>query len=104
MPQHQIRLLNDLATTAGTSQDPLGMDAVRAVARQIVEAVADPDMASSIPLSVARHAVDRDFNMSELIQILDILIAGRKSGRIKKPGAYFLTAARQLYRRNGIQW
>lgn len=101
---HTQRQFNDLTTTAGTSQDPLGMDAVRAVARQIADAVRDPDMNPKIPLKIARDFAERKINASELAPLLESIIAGRMTGRINRPGAYFVTSIKRLYQKHEIPW
>lgn len=99
-----IRELYDRAETAGTGTDPLGMDATRSVARSILDAVRDPKMHPSIAMRVARAITDGRLPKSELAEILDIIVALRTSGRVRSPGAYFMTSIKRLFQRNEIPW
>jgi hypothetical protein len=99
------RLFNDLTATAGTSQDPLGMDTVRAVARQIQNAIRDPKMDPSIAQKVARAVTTRKLGAGELTEILDTVIATREAGRIKKStGALFVHLIKRAFQYNEIPW
>jgi hypothetical protein len=103
-----IRSLNDLTAAAGTSQDPLGMDAVRAVARQIANTVRDEKMAPSITMKVARAVAERKLNASELTEVLDsistIYARSGRAGFKVAPGAYFVSCMRRAFQRNEIPW
>jgi hypothetical protein len=99
------RTIHDLTATAGTASDPLGMDATRAVARQIQETVRDPKMAPSIAMKVARAVTERKLNPSELTEILDAIAAiHARRGFTKGPGAYFVSCIRRAFQRNEIPW
>ena len=85
------------------SQSACASDQVRRIAREIMASVNDPDMAASTPTKVARAvAGERQMSQVELAEVLDRIIAGRKSGEILNPGGYFTACARCLFRKHGI--
>lgn len=99
-----IRELQDTVSQVSSPTDPIGLDAARTIARQIIEIVRDPKMHHSIPLRVGRAIADRQLNPSELKEILDIVLTQRLAGRLRSPGAYFVTSIKRVFQRNEIPW
>jgi hypothetical protein len=90
--------------TERTSTDPLGTEAVRTMARAIMQAVGDPNMHPTIPTKVARAVVERRVLPDEIANLCDTIDAKRKSGQLRKPGAYFLSSVRRIFQREEIPW
>jgi hypothetical protein len=77
---------------------------VEDVADEIRRATNDPTIADVVVRRVAIAAADGMISRGELRRILDVIATKRRSGEIRKPGAYFITSAKDLFRRAGIPW
>lgn len=86
------------------TDNELAIDQTRNLATQIQNAVGDPRMHTSIPTRVARAIVDRQISASELAEILDIVADQRRKGRLRSPGAYFVTSIKRVFQRNEVPW
>lgn len=77
---------------------------VRLVARQIQDAVGDPRMHPTIPMKVARAAIERKISITELCELVDYIAAKRQAGELRSPGAYFVTSIRRVFQANEVTW
>lgn len=87
---------------AGTPSDPLGMNATKRIAQQILDTVRDANLFPSVAMKVARQVAERRLPPGELAELLDGIVANRKS--ISKPGAYFVTGCKRLFRKHELRW
>lgn len=71
---------------------------------RIHRAVADPRLVDVVVRRVALAAVDGLISRSELDRQLNYIAEGRRSGTIRVPGAYFVSCAKDLFRRAGLPW
>lgn len=85
--------------------DPIGVDATRRIARQIVETIRDPKMHPTIPIRVARAVTDNKITPAELAEALDSIIAKRASGGFRvSAGAYFVTIMKRIFQYHEVPW
>lgn len=77
---------------------------IRAYAQSIIADVGDPDMHPSIPTKVARALVDCNLTITEVAEVTAIIRRKREAGQLDKPGAYFLSSMRRLFRKHDLTW
>lgn len=85
-------------------ESPLGTERVGLLAREVLRAVGDPKMHPGIAMRAARAVVDGKMETQELTEMLDIIASQRKAGRLRSPGAYFVTSLKRAFQRNEIAW
>ena len=86
------------------ADDPMGTKRVEQIARSIMDDVGDVDMHGSIPTKVARAIFENRIPFGEVAVVCDIIRSKRKSRQLDKPGAYFLSSMRRLFRKHDLKW
>lgn len=71
---------------------------------KITAAVADRNLVLVVVRRVALAAADGIISRSELDRILLFVAKGRRSGTIENPGGYFVSCAKDLFRKAHVPW
>ncbi|MCH8923073.1 MAG: hypothetical protein IIA67_08005 [Planctomycetes bacterium] len=79
-------------------------DVTRKLAAWVYFKVGDVNMNRVISDRVARLLQDHLLQRSEIDELLDTVETKRKSGELRKPGAYFVVSLKRIYQREEISW
>lgn len=73
-------------------------------AHVIRQAVADPRLADVVVRRVALAVADGVLSRSRIEELLRYIADGRRTRTIARPGAYFVTCAKELFAQSNVPW